>query len=167
MFFREKKVTGHSYLQVVENRREDGRSRQRVVATLGRIDELEQSGKLPALLQSGARFCEAVLVLNAHRNGDALTCPSPKRHPACKHGTRRRARPARDAHRSLRDAGQRAAHGSDWCSLFALSRRRRSGWRRGALETWPKGGSAVARSTRRPATRSDDAVLRRGAGSSR
>jgi hypothetical protein len=82
MFFREKKVTGHSYLQVVENRREDGRSRQRVVATLGRIDELEQSGKLPALLQSGARFCEAVLVLNAHRNGDALRASSVRVGPA-------------------------------------------------------------------------------------
>jgi hypothetical protein len=76
MFFREKKVTGHSYLQVVENRRENGRSRQRVVATLGRIDELERSGKLGALLESGARFCEAVLVLNAHRRGDAVTAAS-------------------------------------------------------------------------------------------
>jgi len=72
MFFREKKVTGRSYLQIVENRREDGRSRQRVVATLGRLDELEATGKLPALLESGARFSEAVLVLNAHKRGEGV-----------------------------------------------------------------------------------------------
>jgi hypothetical protein len=70
MFFREKKATGRSYLQIVENRWAGGRSRQRVVATLGRLDELEASGKLPALLESGARFSEAVLVLNAHKRGE-------------------------------------------------------------------------------------------------
>ena len=72
MFFREKKVTGRSYLQIVENRWAGGRSRQRVVATLGRLDELEASGKLPALLESGARFSEAVLVLNAHKRGEGV-----------------------------------------------------------------------------------------------
>jgi len=82
MFFREKKVTGHRYLQVVENRREDGRSRQRVVATLGRVDELERTGKLGALLESGARFCDAVLVLNAHRRGDAIKAASVRVGPA-------------------------------------------------------------------------------------
>jgi hypothetical protein len=76
MFFREKKVTGRSYLQIVENRREGGRARQRVVATLGRLDELEASGKLPALLESGARFSEAVLVLNAHRRGEGVEAGS-------------------------------------------------------------------------------------------
>jgi hypothetical protein len=76
MFFREKRATGHRYLQVVENRRENGKSRQRVVATLGRLDELERSGQLAALLESGARFCDAVLVLNAHRRGDAVTAAS-------------------------------------------------------------------------------------------
>lgn len=72
MFFREKKATGRSYLQIVENRWAGGRARQRVVATLGRLDELEATGKLPALLESGARFSEAVLVLNAHRHGEGV-----------------------------------------------------------------------------------------------
>ena len=71
MFFREKRAGERSYLQLVENRWEDGRSRQRVVATLGRVDELRASGQLDALLASGARFSEAALVLAAHARGEA------------------------------------------------------------------------------------------------
>ena len=41
MFFRTKTSGPRTYLQVVENRWEDGRSRQRVVATLGRLDQLQ------------------------------------------------------------------------------------------------------------------------------
>lgn len=71
MFFRQKKSGNHVYLQIVENRWLNGRSKQRVVATLGRLDQLQQDGKLDALLQSGARFAEAVMVLHAHRQGEA------------------------------------------------------------------------------------------------
>jgi hypothetical protein len=53
MFFRQKDSGGYRYLQIVENRWEDGRSRQRVVATLGRLDHLSESGQLAALLESG------------------------------------------------------------------------------------------------------------------
>ena len=54
MFFRTKTSGPRTYLQVVENRWEGGRSRQRVVATLGRLDQLQESGQLDALLVSGA-----------------------------------------------------------------------------------------------------------------
>lgn len=70
MFFRQKRSGGHIYLQIVENRWEKGRSRQRVIATVGRLDELRQSGQLDGLLQSGGKFAEAVLVLSAHRRGE-------------------------------------------------------------------------------------------------
>ena len=50
MFFRTKKSGSRSYLQIVENRWENGRSRQRVVTTLGRLDQLQESGQLDALL---------------------------------------------------------------------------------------------------------------------
>jgi transposase len=70
MFFRQKKSANRVYLQIVENRWEDGRSRQRVVATLGRLDHLQQTGQLDGLLRSGARFCESVLLLAAHRRGE-------------------------------------------------------------------------------------------------
>lgn len=72
MFFREKKSGSRSYLQIVENRWEDGGSKQRVLATLGRLDKLQESGQVDSLLRSGARFCEALVVISAHRKGEAL-----------------------------------------------------------------------------------------------
>ena len=69
MFFRTKKSGPRSYLQVVENRWENGRPRQRVVATLGRLDQLQASGQLDALLASGARLAQSVLLLSAHAKG--------------------------------------------------------------------------------------------------
>ncbi|MDW7712320.1 MAG: IS1634 family transposase [Deferrisomatales bacterium] len=70
MFFRRKTTKGHTYLQIVENRREEGKVKQTVVATLGRLDALESSGQLDGLLRSGARFAESVLVLSAHEKGE-------------------------------------------------------------------------------------------------
>jgi transposase len=69
MFFRTKKSGTRSYLQIVENRWEDGRPRQRVIATLGRLDQLQQTGQLDALLVSGARLAQSVLLLSAHAKG--------------------------------------------------------------------------------------------------
>jgi transposase len=69
MFFRAKKSGQRSYLQIVENRWEDGQSRQHVIATLGRLDQLQQDGQLDALLRSGARFSQNVLLLSAHAAG--------------------------------------------------------------------------------------------------
>ena len=69
MFFRTKSSGTRSYLQIVENRWEGGQTRQRVVATLGRLDQLQHSGQLDALLTSGARFARSVLLLSAHSQG--------------------------------------------------------------------------------------------------
>ena len=71
MFFRIKQSGPRQYLQIVENTRDSGRVRQRVLTTLGRLDELRQSGHLDGLLASGARFAEHVLLLTAHQNGQA------------------------------------------------------------------------------------------------
>jgi hypothetical protein len=65
MFFHLKSSGPRRYLQIVENRREGGTVRQQVLATLGRLDELASTGALAALLASGARFCEQVLLLAA------------------------------------------------------------------------------------------------------
>lgn len=70
MFFRLKKSQSREYLQIVENRREAGKVKQRVIATLGRLEALRDSGQLEALLQSGARFAEAVLLVSAHAKGE-------------------------------------------------------------------------------------------------
>ena len=70
MFFRTKKSGKRVYLQIVESYRDTGRVRQRVIATLGRLDELQSSGKLESLLVSGARFVEGLLALSAYREGE-------------------------------------------------------------------------------------------------
>ncbi len=73
MFFRTKSSGPPTYLQVVENRWEGGRSRQRLIATLGRLDQLQQNGQLDSLLVSGARLARSVLVLSEHAQGKLLT----------------------------------------------------------------------------------------------
>jgi Transposase DDE domain len=83
MYFRKKTSAGRAYLQIVESRREGDQVRQQVIATLGRIDELQASGQLERLLRSGARFAAKALMLSAaaddmavkvavHRIGPAL-----------------------------------------------------------------------------------------------
>ena len=69
MFFREKRSGSYRYLQIVENSWEGGKARQRVISTLGRMEQLQESGQLDALLASGARFSRNVLLLDAHREG--------------------------------------------------------------------------------------------------
>ena len=71
MFFRRKRVGSHDYLQIVRNQRVDGRHRQSVVATLGRVADLEQDGTLARLLRSGARVCEQTVLLSALERGQA------------------------------------------------------------------------------------------------
>ena len=69
MFFRVKPSGPRRYLQLVENYWDGGRSKQRVLATLGRLDQLQDSGQLDALLASGARFAQKLLLLTAHQQG--------------------------------------------------------------------------------------------------
>jgi transposase len=82
MFFRTKTSGSRSYLQIVENRWEDGRTRQRVVVTLGRLDQLQQDGRLDALLASGARLSQSVLLLSAHTKGQLPTITTQRIGPA-------------------------------------------------------------------------------------
>ena len=67
MFFRIKPSGDRRYLQIVENTRDGAKTRQSVIATLGRVDELEASGKLDALLRSGARLCESAMLVSSLR----------------------------------------------------------------------------------------------------
>jgi hypothetical protein len=59
--------TTYEYLQIVESFREQGKPRQRVLATLGKRDVLVASGALDGLLQSIARFSERLRVVEAVR----------------------------------------------------------------------------------------------------
>ncbi len=71
MFLRIKRTQGYAYVQLVENRWQEGRSRQRVLATLGRLEQLQESGSLEALLESGSRLVEGLTVLSEHSRGEA------------------------------------------------------------------------------------------------
>jgi len=68
MYFRRKVSGGRVYLQIAESRRVGGQVRQRVVATLGRLDALQASGQLEWLVHSGARFATRALVVTAAKD---------------------------------------------------------------------------------------------------
>lgn len=77
MFFRSKKSGKYEYLQIVENYRdENGKTRQRVLLTLGNMKTLKSSGQLDSLLASGSRFSEKLAMIAAHRAGesDPVSC---------------------------------------------------------------------------------------------
>jgi hypothetical protein len=65
MFFRVKKSGQRAYLQIVQNHRIGGTVRQSVIANLGRAEALIASGALAALLASGAKLTDQVLLLQA------------------------------------------------------------------------------------------------------
>jgi len=82
MFVRAKKSGAYQYLQIVENERIDGQVRQRVIATLGRLDILQSTGKIDAILSSCARFAQKVSVLDAHKRGTLRPAQTIKIGPA-------------------------------------------------------------------------------------
>lgn len=63
MFARVKKSGKYQYLQIVENSRIDGKVRQRVIATVGRLDQLQATGNVETLIRSLARFSEKTLLV--------------------------------------------------------------------------------------------------------
>ncbi|MDI6809957.1 MAG: IS1634 family transposase [Candidatus Eisenbacteria bacterium] len=65
MFARLKQSGKYHYLQLVENRREANKIKQRVVSTVGRIDQLQQEGKLENIIGSLARFSQKMMLLVA------------------------------------------------------------------------------------------------------
>jgi len=73
MYFRAKRSGGFEYLQMVESHRVNGKPRQTVVATLGRLDALKESGELDRLLRSGARLTESGMLLSAFEKGETTT----------------------------------------------------------------------------------------------
>lgn len=65
MFLRVKRSSGHEYLQIVENKREGRKTRQRVIGTIGRMDELAGGTQIDQLLRSLAKYSERALLLLA------------------------------------------------------------------------------------------------------
>ncbi len=69
MFVRRKTVEGRTYVQVVENYWEEGKTRQKVIATLGRLDKLTEEGAIEQVLLSLSRFSDKVQVTQAFKEG--------------------------------------------------------------------------------------------------
>ena len=65
MFCRAKVSGPNTYIQIVENHRDGKKVRQRVIATLGRLDHLQKTGALERLLHSACRFSEQLMVFAA------------------------------------------------------------------------------------------------------
>ena len=63
MFARVKKSGRYQYLQLVENSKVSGKVRQRVIATVGRLDQLQAKGSVESLIRSLARFSEKTLLV--------------------------------------------------------------------------------------------------------
>jgi hypothetical protein len=63
MFARVKKSGKYQYLQLVENHKEKGKVRQQVIATIGRLDELQSKGRVETLIRSLSRFSEQALLI--------------------------------------------------------------------------------------------------------
>src|SRR3974377_869185 len=82
MYFRKKTSGGRAYLQIVESRRDGAQVRQQVIATLGRIEDLRDSGQLERLLQSGARFAAKAIVVNALAEGTVTANAARRMGPA-------------------------------------------------------------------------------------
>jgi transposase len=63
MFARVKKSGNYQYLQIVQNRREGQKTVQRVLATVGRLDQMHEKGEVEKLIRSISRFSEKVLMV--------------------------------------------------------------------------------------------------------
>ena len=69
MFVRIKSTGPYRYLQLVQNHREGRRTVQRVIATLGRADDLMADGQVDSLMKSLSKFARQVQVLEAQQTG--------------------------------------------------------------------------------------------------
>ena len=63
MFARVKKSGKYQYLQIVENRKVKGKVKQRVISTVGRMDQLQAKGRVETLIRSLSRFSEKTLLI--------------------------------------------------------------------------------------------------------
>jgi transposase len=68
MFARVKKAGPYQYLQIVENRRENKKSVQHVIATVGRMDQMQAKGQIETLTRSLSRFSEKVLLVLSEKS---------------------------------------------------------------------------------------------------
>lgn len=64
----------HEYLQLVESYRECGKPKQRVVANLGRLDQLVAAGSLDSMIESLAQYSDDLRVISKSKLPDIASC---------------------------------------------------------------------------------------------
>ena len=64
MFVREKRIGAYSYLYLVETVRENGKTKQRIIHSLGRTEDVEARGGLDRLARSAARLSQRTMILS-------------------------------------------------------------------------------------------------------
>ena len=73
MFVRLKSVVAHGrtyqYLHIVQNYREQGRVRQRIIGSLGRLENLQASGDLERVIAGLVEHCPSVKIVKAAETG--------------------------------------------------------------------------------------------------
>ncbi|MCG2660867.1 MAG: IS1634 family transposase [Kiritimatiellae bacterium] len=69
MYFRVTRSGRYQYVQIARSYRDAGAVKQQTLLSLGRLDVLQASGQLDALLRSGLRLSERLVVLDAHATG--------------------------------------------------------------------------------------------------
>ncbi len=76
------KSGNNRYLQIVENRWERNKSVQRVIATLGRIDQMQAKGEIDNLVRSLSRFSETIILILSARDNPLVQATAKKIGPA-------------------------------------------------------------------------------------
>jgi hypothetical protein len=72
MFVRTKRTGSNEYLQIVQNYREGGKTKQRVIGTLGRVDEFGGSKDIDTLISKLSKYSkEALMVITGQSKIDA------------------------------------------------------------------------------------------------
>ena len=69
MFFRVTRAGRYQYVQIAHSYRDGITVNQQTLLSLGRLDALQASGRLDALLRLGLRLSERLVVLDAHAAG--------------------------------------------------------------------------------------------------
>jgi len=69
MFFRATRAGRYQYVQMARSYRDGATVKQQTLLSLGRLDVLQASGQLDALLRSGLRLSDRLGALDAHAAG--------------------------------------------------------------------------------------------------
>jgi len=76
VFLRTQSNGSRTYLLIVDNKRVNGKVKQHVLLRLGRLDLLQASGQIDAMIESLGRFSEKLAILGAHARGKGVIARS-------------------------------------------------------------------------------------------